>query len=358
MIWESMIGHREQMRRFARMAQRQKIPSTFLFAGPEGIGKRLFAHGLAEFLLCPHRDADAPAACGRCLSCRQVQSLNHPDLLIVEKPADKNALPIELFVGDREHRSQTGLCRDIRVKPQTGSRRFAIIDDADYLNIESANVLLKTLEEPPPHAIIILIGTSPQRQLSTILSRSQLIKFSPLSPDELTKLLERNTSLESPIAKADLAQAASGSIKVAYQLADPKVYEFRQTWLEQLSSLDPGQEDFAAAIIKFAETGAKEAAAKRENLYFVGDQGIAFYRQLLNRLTGLPLEGDAILREAVENAAGRWTQPATQIGWAIERLTDFQSHIELNANPQNAVEPLLADLRRIALGRAPAVIEI
>lgn len=358
MIWEKMVGHRDQMRRFGRMLERNKLPSTFLFVGPEGIGKRLFAEGLAEFLLCPNRDLANLAPCGRCPSCQQVQSLNHPDLLIVQKPDDKNVLPIELFVGDREHRSQTGMCREIRVKPHEGSRKFAIIDDADYLNTESANVLLKTLEEPPPGAVIVLIGTSPQRQLPTILSRSQLVPFSTLTSNELWELLQRDSEFESPAPLEELAKAAAGSIKIAKLLADPKVYDFRSVWLEQLGTCDPGQNDFAAEIVKFSGAGNKEGAEKRETLYFIADQGLIFYRQLLNRLTGNEVEGDENLLNAVNAAAESWSQSPAKIAHAIERLTDFQSHIEMNANAQNAVEPLLVDLRRISTGRDLLVLRI
>ena len=99
-------------------------------------------------------------------ACLQVDALTNPDLQIVSKPRDRNFIPVERFIGDREHRMSEGLCHDISLKPHYGGRKIAIIDDADFLNQEGANCLLKTLEEPPPKSLLILIGTSEQRAIA------------------------------------------------------------------------------------------------------------------------------------------------------------------------------------------------
>ena len=127
--------------------------------------------------------------CEYCPSCLQVAARTHPDLEIVSKPEDKSFLPLELFIGDKEHRMKEGLCHRIAMKPFQGGRKIAIIDDADFLNAEGANCLLKTLEEPPPQSVLILIGTSPAKQLPTIRSRCQLIRFRPLRTDQVEELL-------------------------------------------------------------------------------------------------------------------------------------------------------------------------
>jgi len=115
----------------------------------------------------------------------------HPDFYIVEKPADKSSIPLALFVGDDDHRMREGLCHDIGLKPFMGGRKVAIIDDADHLNEEGANCLLKTLEEPPPCSVLILIGTSADKQLPTIRSRCQTIRLVPCRPRPWPKFCKR-----------------------------------------------------------------------------------------------------------------------------------------------------------------------
>ena len=105
----------------------------------------------------------------------------------VARPPGKSFIPVDLFIGDREHRSQEGLCHRLSLRPASEKRRIAIIEDADFLNEEGANCLLKTLEEPPPGSVLILIGTSQQRQLPTIRSRCQVIRFRRLS-DEIVRI--------------------------------------------------------------------------------------------------------------------------------------------------------------------------
>ena len=100
-------------------------------------------------------------ACGHCPACLQAAAGSHPDLETVAKPPDKSFLPLELLIGDKEHRMREGLCYRLSLRPLLGGRKIAVIDDADYLNAEGANSLLKTLEEPPPGSLLILIGTSP-----------------------------------------------------------------------------------------------------------------------------------------------------------------------------------------------------
>src|SRR5205823_1972002 len=103
--------------------------------------------------------------CGECESCRLAASGSHPDSHSISLPRDKSFLPLELFVGRRERRMQEGLIHDLALKPFLGGRKIGIIDDADLLHEEAPNALLKTLEEPPPRSVLILVGTSAARQL-------------------------------------------------------------------------------------------------------------------------------------------------------------------------------------------------
>ena len=150
MSWQDVHGHEEIIEQLRRAASRGRLASTMLFLGPPGVGKRTLALALAQALLCEANPEEMLQACGACPGCQLVRAGTHPDLEIVGKPEDRNFIPVETFIGDRQHRMQTGLCHNIALKPFRGGRRIAVIDDADHLNEEGANCLLKTLEEPPP----------------------------------------------------------------------------------------------------------------------------------------------------------------------------------------------------------------
>ena len=203
-MWHGILGHDDVVEQFRRTLASGRLASTYLFVGPPGVGKRRFAIELAHSLLCTESDEAALEPCGKCESCRMFAAGNHPDLELIGLPPDKATLPIDLFIGDREHRNQEGLCHRIGLRPFFGRRKVAIIDDADHFGIASANCLLKTLEEPPPSAMLILIGTSPSRQLPTIRSRSQVVRFRGLDVETVANILIESGA----VAERQLADAS------------------------------------------------------------------------------------------------------------------------------------------------------
>ena len=130
MTWQGIRGHDELVQRFRIAAERGRLAGTFLFVGPAGIGKRSFALQLAQALLCETIPEQELAACGKCASCVQVAAGTHPDIELVSRPADKAFIPLELLLGDDEHRLRAGLCYNLSAKPFGGRRKIAIIDDA------------------------------------------------------------------------------------------------------------------------------------------------------------------------------------------------------------------------------------
>jgi len=358
MSWDQILNHQPALERFQRSVERNRLASTYLFVGPEGIGKRTFALKLAQALLCEKRSDSKLEPCGICPGCQQVLAQTHPDLILISKPKDKAFIPVETFIGDKEHRRQVGLCHEIGLKPFSGGRKIAIIDDADFLNQEGANSLLKTLEEPPPKSLLILIGTSEQRQLSTIVSRSQVIRFEALTNSQVLTILERNNLIETEdVPLETLAQSSEGSVSMAVKLSDPDTLEFRRTLFEQLATGDPGQDIFSDTVNGFVDAAGKDAAKKRMRLVMVGDFAIAFYRRWYLQLTGAESDrerGDTAIGDFVSNAIGRWTDDvnsgALVAAQAIERTTEMQGHVMRNAGAANVIDAWLRDLGRICRG--------
>lgn len=357
MPWSVLSSHEQNVERFRHSVQHNRLASTYLFVGLPGIGKRLFAQLLAEALLC-EQPPGILAACGACSACCQVQAQTHPDLIVIAKPADKAFIPVEMFIGDQDHRRQQGLVHDIGLKPFRGRRKVAIVDDADCLNQEGANSLLKTLEEPPPNSLLILIGTSQQQQLPTIVSRSQLIRFEPLSPEQVKAILANQAQLETEIPFEILAAAAEGSVARALQLADSEIFEFRNELLKQLASGDPGHNDFAKSVLGFVDAAGKEGALKRDRLVLIADFAISFFRCCYREVSELNVTAnpDSNLAEAVQIAQRNWTSMATNMVaeiccQAIDRCLDLQTQVHANVSPANGVEAWLIELGQICRGK-------
>lgn len=350
MSWQGIEGHDDVVEQFRRVLARRRLASTFLFVGPPGVGKHTFAEKLAQGLLCQAHGPDELDPCGSCASCVQLRAGTHPDLLTVSKPHDKNALPVELFIGPRERRMQEGLCHDIRLRPFMGGRRVAIIDDADYLNEESANALLKTLEEPPPKSVLILVGTSASRQLPTIRSRSQLVRFKPLPVEIVADLLVKFNHTPDREQAVRIAANSQGSLERAIELVDADWWAFRRELLARLCEPDLDSAQFARMCLAFIDTGGKEASARRrlarQLLSLVAD----FYAQLTRVLCGAAVCGDDELPSALAKAASCTRLGVDQAAASCQRSLEAIEQIERYAHQVTVIECWLDDLARIAAG--------
>jgi DNA polymerase-3 subunit delta' len=353
MSWQGLIGHDALAQRFRRALQNGRLASTFLFIGPAGIGKRSFAIKLAQSVLC-ERVAEAELApCGQCPACTQVLAGTHPDVEVVAKPADKAYIPLDALIGDDEHRMREGMCYNIALKPYSGKRKIAILDDADYLNKEGANCLLKTLEEPPPGSLIILIGTSEQRQLPTIRSRCQIVRFQPLTTSEVAQLLLSQGQVATPAEAERAAALSQGSLAAAIRWLEPELSEFRSAFLEYLSTTDSRPQDFVKVLSGFVDAGGKEAAAKRARLKEAAGVAEQFYTQLIAAILGKPTAADPELMQAAQRAA-RWFPADAEIAArCLELCLDGVQHVEANANQANVIEWWLDELSLAAAGTAP-----
>ena len=355
MAWSQILGHDRNVQRFADSLKRNRLASTFLFVGPAGVGKKTFALQLAQGLLCESNADDSLDPCDQCPSCQQVIASTHPDLIQVSRPPGKAFIPVELFIGDKEHRRQRGLCHDIGLKPFSGNRKIAIIDDADFLNVEGANSLLKTLEEPPANSILILIGTSEQQQLSTIVSRSQVIRFAPLSDDHVATILSR-INLETEIPIEQLAPAAGGSIERARKLIEPEVLDFRNGFHRKLATLDPAASGYTSEVLGFIDGAGKDGSAKRDRAVLAGDFAIEFYSQWLASLTGaIRTTTDPSIVAAIEKTPDTTqhdvNEIAQRVAQCVESTISMQRKIRANVSAANVIELWLRDLGRASRGQ-------
>lgn len=284
-MWQGIIGHDEIVEQFRRILAAGRLASTYLFVGPPGIGKKRFALELAHALLCTESREENLTPCGRCESCRMFAAGNHPDIEVLGLLPDATVLKIEQFVGKDETRNREGMCHNISLKPFFGKRKVAIVDDADLFNLSSANCLLKMLEEPPPSALLVLIGTSPSRQLPTIRSRAQVVRFRTLAADVIADILLETGAIADRGEALRVAQLSEGSIERAAQLADPALREFRDQLFSMLDSARLDSVRLTRAIQSFVEEAGKEPTQRRERLRVVVGIALELYRAQLHAST-------------------------------------------------------------------------
>lgn len=345
MSWQEILGHEAIVERFRRCVQRGRLASTFLFIGPAGIGKFRFAQKMAAALLCEEYSEHELESCGKCPACRQVHNESHPDLEIVRKPDDKSFIPLEKFVGDKEHGTREGLCQRMSLKPFCGGRKIAIIDDADFLNLEGANCLLKTLEEPPPRSVLFLIGTSEYKQLPTIRSRCQVIRFGALPTSAVQQLLLKQGLVEDPNQAAELAQQSEGSLKRALEYADPDLYEIRTQLFDFLAQRHPDSVALSRLLTDFLDDVGQDVPRKRQRMRQVILSGAEFYSSLIRLMTGVQLgEQHKSLEETVQRALHEGDGEETRVAQKLERCLLAVDQLQANANVSTLLECWVDDL--------------
>ena len=320
MSWQRVRGHEALVRSFQRVVGRGRLAHAYLFTGLRGVGKKLFATELARALLCERSGGDAAAAldaCDVCPACIQVDAGTHPDFLCAGRPEESLEFPIEVM---------RDVCQRFSLKSARGRGKVVLIDDADDLNEESANCFLKTLEEPPPRSVLILIGTSPDRQLPTILSRCQLVPFGPLPTAEVAALL-RSGGVEDPALIDRLLPLSEGSPGIAHALSDPALWEFRKTLVQSLTAARLNSVELARQWTRFVEEAGKESAAQRQRASLCLGLLLSLLQDALRvSLGAAPRLTDAEDQHALQTLAQR-LDPERLLG-LIERCLEGDFHID------------------------------
>src|ERR687888_18770 len=196
------IGQRRLLDRLAGRALEGDVAHAYELSGPRSIGKRTLAIRLAQTLLCTSEPRSA-GGCGRCLACRKVEHLTHPDVRLVTRLVDLERENDRKFIAIEQIREMQ---QDLALRPMEGSWRVVIIDDAAELSEHAEVALLKTLEEPPPHAVLLLLTATPSALLETIRSRLVPLPLRLVPTREIADELTRRIGADG----ARFARAAAG----------------------------------------------------------------------------------------------------------------------------------------------------
>ncbi len=203
---QEIIGHEKIKEHLQNAIRMDKVSHAYIFNGPDKSGKMMLAERFAMALQCEEKK---PTPCGECHSCKQALHHNQPDIIYVrhEKP---NVISVDDI--------RTQLNHDIVVKPYAGPYKIYMIDEAEKLNPQAQNALLKTIEEPPAYAVIMLLTTNADLFLPTILSRCIRLDLKTVPDEKIKKFLMEEQQI--PDYQADVCVAfAQGNVGKAVQLA-------------------------------------------------------------------------------------------------------------------------------------------
>ncbi len=202
-MFENIIGNTNIKTVLEKSIKQNKLSHSYLFVGTQGIGKKMIATEFAKMILC----LDDNKYCNHCKSCIEFDTNNNPDFVLISP--DGNNIKIEQ-IRDIQKR--------IQEKPIISEKKVYIIDNADLMTTEAQNCLLKTLEEPPEFAVIILIGSNSNTFLPTIKSRCTIMNFNKISDEEMTKYLREKCDVKN--IDQNMLYMYQGSIGKALELKE------------------------------------------------------------------------------------------------------------------------------------------
>ncbi len=328
-----IIGHEHPIDLLRRSLAARRVRHAYLFTGPEHIGKTLLAQRFAQTLLCTNSPDPRIAPqdpCNTCLSCRKVLHGNHPDVHIITRPKDKQFILIEQI---RELQS------DSSRKTLEGRRNIFIIPGAHEMNLQAANCLLKTLEEPEPDVVLLLTAPDAGLLLPTILSRVQQVPMHLLTSEQIRTALEQRWEVE-PEEATLIAALAAGRMGWAIQaVEDDDLLTERKELLETLTGLP------AASKVQRFEV-AQRLSADADKAHATLELWLLWWRDMLlaaNKSLDLTVNVD--MRDLLQ-------EQAAKIGSAeaermVQAILQTMEALEQNVNPRIALEVLMLDLPTI-----------
>lgn len=325
--WDDIIGHDQER---CRLVQAGDFPSL-LFSGPPGLGKRLLAIWLAAHRNCQNPPAQSPWACD-CKSCRLILKNQHPDIYWVERA------PGKLSLGVAEARE---LIHQLYLRPYQAKTRVCIVSEAERLTEEAQSALLKTLEEPPDHNLLILVTSQESKLLPTVQSRCRIHRFRPLEDTMVEAWLRQQGCQEAEILLySSLAQGCPG--KARQFLENPALWQARESLLDLLEQVPQSSLGVCLELAGKCESLKVPGQEGRAQIEWVLDCAQVYYRDIM------------LLQAGVENLVHRHrkaqlerlqdqSQSMTRWLGAIQEARDYHT---ANVNSRLLMQDLFLKLRR------------
>ncbi|MDI6732873.1 MAG: DNA polymerase III subunit delta' [Planctomycetota bacterium] len=330
MFFNNIIGQKPAINTFKQILESNRLSHFYIFAGPSGVGKFLFARTLAKILLCEKDGSDwTEKGCMQCRSCRWVGKNSHPNLRIIEVEKDGQKISIDVV---RE------IERELMLAPFQKSYRVFIINEAEKMSEEACNGFLKTLEEPAKNTVIILVTSSLSSFPQTVLSRCQLIKFYPIAEEVMQKYLEEHLKMKSQEA-GFLTYLSDGSIGDAYRIHQRDLLTQRSRLIDAL--MRDSRSDIPKIIINYAKakSGKNKEEERQEIIWQLKIIGLIM-RDVLYLHNGLS-ESNLLNRDKIREIKHYQKRCAcVETERICEKILRAERYIRANANVSLVVENL------------------
>lgn len=324
MSFAEIAGQKEAVKILQDELTSERINHAYLFTGKDGVGKKSLSLQFARALLCQEIKNDS---CDQCLTCQKTEHHNHPDLRVIDLEEDSKVIKIDQ-VRELQH--------ELAYKPYEGGRKIYIIDNADKMTPEAANSLLKTLEEPPAYAVLILLAEEINQLLPTVISRCQLIKLSVISREIIEAYLKEE---EADPEKARLfSLLAGGSLGRALTMyTDEDFLEMRSQVLDFLKNL-PYQE--TSAIFECVKELLKIMEADFPFFNLIS----SWYRDIIICMQG---NKDGIINhdyfQEINDQIEEYT--VNELLEIIKLINKYNNYIERNVRPELTLQVLFLKIR-------------
>jgi DNA polymerase-3 subunit delta' len=307
--------------------ERNMVASSYLFCGPDGVGKSLTANIFAKALLCQD---DSVKPCGKCKSCLLFNERNHPDFFNVTREGSKQYGKSGNIIITEQIRD---LISALSLKSYMGGRKIALILEAEAMNRATANAFLKTLEEPPSKTIIILVSANPSSLLPTVVSRCRNLPFVPMEPSKLAELLQTR-----------LGTSPEEALRLAL-LADGCVGKTLGGGMDNIKAIDDSalnlMHQIPAMRVEGVLKNAREWKDRRGDLSVLLDRMAEILRFSMKR--DLKFSSDIMSR--VTNMYGG--MPVDRVIECFDLLLDAAQRLKLNPNIQLFLESLIFNMQSV-----------
>ena len=307
---DGIAGQTVALTHLKNALKKDQISQAYMLIGEPGMGKKTIAESFAESILCEERKPGEYEHCGKCRSCHQVETGNHPDCIFVTHEKS-NLISVD------EIREQ--LVSDVEIKPYQGSKKVYIVPDAEMMNEQAQNALLKTLEEPPEYAVIILLVANADLMLPTLLSRSIKLPLAPL-PDQVIEeklikdyyIQKYRTSSIVKFARGNLGRAIEMSENddfiedkntasdIMKKVVKTESYQWKD-WIDELSK-DKARLPFFLGLFMdwYRDILMAKSGAGRERLMFADEESV-----ITEEAGEYDYEGLKYCIEAIEDAQAK-----------------------------------------------------